>query len=336
MTSTTDGADRTHGAGPTGAADRRAHRVPTRVSVIMPVRNAARTVTAQLAALADQDFSGDWEVVVVDNGSTDATTEEVAAFADRLPLRVVDAPERRGISTARNRGIAAATGDLLLFCDADDVVAEDWISQMVAAARQAALVGGRLDPTRLNPPPLRHSRPAPQSDGLATARWHLPYATGASLGIWAEVIHSLGGFDERFWTCGDDVDLSWRAQSAGHRLAYAPAAVTHYRFRSGTRATLAQAFRYGLADAMLARRHRQHLPRAQLRQFLRPVRDLGQLRDGPTARRAWAWSASLRLGELVGLVHPWTRRLEPLAEPSRARFAVTTVAAWDGHEGTAP
>lgn len=315
MRSTANSTDGTHEVVALGATAGVVRPDPARVSVVMPVRNAADTVHVQLAALAGQSWSGDWEVVVADNGSRDATRDRVEAFTDRLPLRVVDASGRRGIGVARNRGIAAATGDLLLFCDADDMVADDWLATMVAAARHADLVGGRLDPMRLNPPHVRDSRPSPQPGRLATAHRHLPYATGASLAIWRDVVVELGGFAEEFRTCGDDIDLSWRAQLAGHHLVYAPQAVTHYRYRRRTTSSLVQAFRYGLADTMLARRHGAHVPRPRLRRHARPLREVAHLLRGPAARRRWAWSASVHLGGLVAIVHPRTW-LVPMVGPA--------------------
>ena len=95
------------------------------VSVVIPARNAARTLDAQLQALAAQRFPAEWEVLVSDNGSTDATRAVAVEWAGRIPLlRVIDASARPGASAARNLGAAAAHGELLLFCDADDVVAD--------------------------------------------------------------------------------------------------------------------------------------------------------------------------------------------------------------------
>src|SRR5688500_9296124 len=99
-----------------------------RASVVVPVRDGAATIGEQLAALAQQDFPGSWEVVVADNGSRDGTADVVRSFRDRLPgLRLVDASARPGASHARNAGAAAATGEVLAFCDADDVVDPGWL-----------------------------------------------------------------------------------------------------------------------------------------------------------------------------------------------------------------
>jgi glycosyltransferase involved in cell wall biosynthesis len=66
------------------------------ISVVMPVFNEAAHIESQLAALAMQEFSGEWEVLVADNGSTDGTPRVVQAWSDRLPLQLVDASARRG------------------------------------------------------------------------------------------------------------------------------------------------------------------------------------------------------------------------------------------------
>src|SRR6059058_4106784 len=105
--------------------------VPALVSVVVPAYNCADTIDVQLAALAEQDYDGRWEVVVVDNRSTDDTADRARRWSDRLPgLRVVDASERQGVSHARNRGIEEARGDLIAICDADDQVQPGCLTAM--------------------------------------------------------------------------------------------------------------------------------------------------------------------------------------------------------------
>lgn len=311
MESTTNGADRAS----TGARSDGQARWPgpDLVSVIMPVRNARATLPHQLEAMAEQTWTGDWELVLVDDGSRDGSPAVATRFADRLPLRLVSTSARHGISAARNQGIAAARGQLLLFCDADDVVSSGWLAAMVETAHRGDVVGGRFEIDRLNRPDVRTSRPAPQGDtGLAKAHGHA-YATGASLGIWASVAEALGGFEESFRTAGDDVDLSWRAQRAGYRLVHAPDAVTHYRYRTSTTRMVGQAFRYGLADTMLYRRYRHDLPRPALGRYARIVTNLPMLLRGPASRRRWwCWHVGLRLGMLLGVVHPRTWLVAPI------------------------
>ncbi|HEY4573152.1 MAG TPA: glycosyltransferase family A protein, partial [Thermoanaerobaculia bacterium] len=102
-----------------------------KLSVVIPCLNAAATLGVQLAALTRQSWPGGWEVIVADNGSTDGSREIVESYRGRLPgLALVDASDRRGQAHARNLGAAAATGDALLFCDADDEVAPGWMEAL--------------------------------------------------------------------------------------------------------------------------------------------------------------------------------------------------------------
>ena len=243
----------------TGAQGNGAHRDPPRlVSVVVPVRNGAAVLGQQFAALERQGYRGRWEVVVADNGSSDGTAAVVAEWAGRLAVRRVAADRRRGINVARNAGVAAASGDLLAFCDADDQVAPGWLEALVATARRADLVGGRLDEETLNQDPKAPRRPRHPRNRLPTALEFLPFAPGANLAIWTDVLCALGGFDERFVLGNDDVDLAFRAQLAGCHLGYAPDAVVAYRHRSRGHELFLQFRNYGRSEPLLFRLHRHH------------------------------------------------------------------------------
>ncbi len=198
------------------------------------------------------------ETVVVDNGSSDGTAAVAGGWADRLTVRTVPATRRRGINVARNSGAAAARGDLLAFCDADDQVEPDWMEALVEAALSADLVGGRLDEEELNQQPHAPRRPRHPQDRLPTALDFLPFAPGANLAIWADVLAALGGFDERFELGNDDVDLAFRAQLAGRRLGYAPEAVVAYRHRCRDHELFLQFRNYGRTEPLVFRLHRHH------------------------------------------------------------------------------
>jgi glycosyltransferase involved in cell wall biosynthesis len=223
------------------------------VSVIVPAHNAARFVGEQLAALAGQELDGTWEVVVVDDGSTDGIRAVVDEWVDRLPaLRLTPLDAQVGASAARNRGADAARGDLLLYCDADDVVAPGWLAAMAAAAQRADLVGGFVDGTLLNgPTAARRRRPYPD-DRLPVLLDFLPYATSANFGIGAATLAELGGWNEVYWV-GGDAELCWRAQLAGRSLAFVPGAVVHYRYRHSTWASMRQQYAWGEVDPRLYR-----------------------------------------------------------------------------------
>jgi glycosyltransferase involved in cell wall biosynthesis len=278
------------------------------VSVVLPVLNGAATLAQQLEALAGQTYQGRWEVVVADNGSTDGTVELVGEWAAKLPcLRLVDASDRRSTNRARNAGAAAAHGELLAFCDADDVATPSWLAAMVQALGRYDLVGGRLDDEALNDPMSRSWRARPDRGGLPRALDFRQYATSANLGVRAAVLRDLGGWNEEFVRGGTEVELCWRAQLAGYRLGYAPDAVMLYRYRTARWAFAYQQYRYGRAEAQLFRAFRDHgVPRPSLHRAWRTwawsVVHLPYLLGSPAQQGHWLRKAAFRFGRLVGSV----------------------------------
>ncbi|MFQ5517102.1 MAG: glycosyltransferase [Acidimicrobiia bacterium] len=224
---------------------------PQLISVVMPCYNGAKTLPAQLEALASQTFQGGWELVLVDNRSTDGSADLARRWADRLPLRVVEAAERQGINYARNAGAAAARGDYIIFCDVDDVAREGWLQAMAQAAARCALIGGALDEAALNDETTRAWRPPTSQQTLPVALDFLPFAVGANCGVRADVLDALEGFDESYVRGGADVEFFWRAQLAGHDLCHVPDAVMEYRHRPGLRTLRRQFYRYGRAEPQL-------------------------------------------------------------------------------------
>jgi glycosyltransferase involved in cell wall biosynthesis len=176
----------------------RAGRVrPRLVSVVVPVRDAAAHLAAQLEALTRQDHRGDWEVVIADNGSRDASLAVARGWLDRLPsARLVRADGGRSPSHARNAGAAAARGDFLAFCDADDVAAPGWVGAMAAAAPRGDVVAGGVGPDELNDALTRSWHSVTPRERALAGLGFLTHASGTSTGVWADVFEALGGFDE--------------------------------------------------------------------------------------------------------------------------------------------
>ena len=124
---------------------------PTLVTIVVPAREAERTLAEQLDAIAGQDYAGPYELVIALNGGRDGTRAVAQAWVDEHGTgRVVDASARRGPAFARNVGAESGSGDFLAFCDADDVVSPGWLTALVAAAADADLVTGPVQADRLN------------------------------------------------------------------------------------------------------------------------------------------------------------------------------------------
>jgi glycosyltransferase involved in cell wall biosynthesis len=275
------------------------------VSVILPIRNEEAHLAQQLRALAGQTYAGPWELVVVDNGSTDGSMEIVEAWRKRFAvLRVVDASSKAGLNYARNRGVAGSRGDLLAFGDADDEAAPRWLESLVTAAAGADLVGGSLDDDALNEGVSEAWVPRERLTDLPTAYGFLPYAPGGNCAVWAGLAAELR-WNEAYVVGGSDVEFSWRAQNAGARLGFAAGAVMRRRYPSSLGVLARKYFGYGLAGPLVYREFRaEGMPRSDAGEALRAWTWL--LRTSPRAVRSrefrgrWVRLAAKRSGRAVG------------------------------------
>ncbi len=278
------------------------------ISVIIPCFNAADTLGEELEALAQQRWEGSWEVLVADNGSTDNSVQVAEAFRNRLPnFRIVNASARSGQPYAMNKGVEELTGDTLLFCDADDVVGEGWLSAMASALEQHDFVACRIDIEKLNPPWVVKSRGGPQKDGPQPYRYppYLPHAGGGTIGVKRSLHDAVGGFDES-WTMLMDTDYCWRIQLAGTQIHFVPDAVVHVRCRNSFRKMFVQARNWGIYNVRIYKKYRQFgMPKLSWRAGARAWIDLARrlsrfshLDKG--ARAGLVWALSWRVGRLWG------------------------------------
>jgi glycosyltransferase involved in cell wall biosynthesis len=227
------------------------------MSIVLPLLNGAALLEDQLSAIAVQEYAGSWELIVADNGSTDDGPAIVRSWEGRIPgLRIVDAAAVRGVSFARNTGARAARGDVVVLCDADDVVQPGWLSAMAAASCRYDLVGGQLDETLLNEEWLSRVRPFTQYGQLPLGLGFMRFSCGANFAARTSIIEQLGGWDESFRGGGDDIDFCWRAQRAGFSIGFAPDAVVAYRHRPSVTALGKQFHNYGMMETLLYKRYR--------------------------------------------------------------------------------
>jgi GT2 family glycosyltransferase len=214
------------------------------ISVLLACHNAAKTVDIQLSALAAQQWSEPWELIVIDNRSTDASMTVVESYKDRLPgLKIIRASAKPGQAHALNVGARHAAGVSLAICDADDEVAPGWLAAMGEALSKHEFVACRIDTRKLNPPWIATSLGEhPQLNGLQR-NWfppYLPHAGAGTLGIRKAVHEAVGGFDESFLYLHDP-DYCLRVQLMGVPLQFAPEALAYIRYRHELSAIFHQA-----------------------------------------------------------------------------------------------
>ena len=222
-----------------------------RVSVVCCSFNGEPTIRDTLEGLARLDYP-DYEVIVVDDGSTDAT----AAIARSYGAQVVSTPNQ-GLSAARNVGLRTASGEIVAYIDDDAYPEPDWLTHLVRGFRQGGFcgVGGpNLLPPEDGPTAecVAHA-PGGPCHVLLTDREaeHIPGCNMAFQKTWLE---RVGGCDPQFRAAGDDVDLCWRLQEAGGRLGFHPSAVVWHHRRGSLRRYWKQQVGYGKAEALLARK----------------------------------------------------------------------------------
>jgi glycosyltransferase involved in cell wall biosynthesis len=194
--------------------------------VVVPARNAAATLRRTLECLAAQQGAPEFEVIVVDDGSTDQTPEIARAAGVRLVQT-----DGVGSGQARNIGVREASGDVIAFTDADCFPTPGWLAAALPLLDSADLVAGAVAPD-----------PTAQLGPFDRTVW-VERETGlyetANLLIGRDLFEQIGGFEvwlssngsRRGWTnpeLAEDVWLGWRARRAGARTAFAPDALVHH------------------------------------------------------------------------------------------------------------
>jgi glycosyltransferase involved in cell wall biosynthesis len=284
-----------------------ARQSPRLISVLIPVLNGAEDLPHQLEALHAQDYTGAWEVVIADNGSTDASVAIAERWVKRFSRgRVVRTGDRISPGHARNVGAAHARGDFLVFTDADDAPRPGWLTAMAQGARRGDLVAGGIDVDGLNDARSRSWHATPPRERALHGFRFLPFASGTNTGVWADVFEDLGGFDEET-IVAEDIEFSWRAQLASYRVVSAPNAMVEQRLRSRVGSLARQHYRYGTSGPNLYRSFRDSgMPRARATEALRKWAWI--LGAWPAAawservRGRWALEAALACGRVVGSV----------------------------------
>jgi glycosyltransferase involved in cell wall biosynthesis len=228
------------------------------VSIIVPVFNGVNTIEALLNALGEQSYPREsFEILIVDNASTDETTSLIKALARRNPtltLRLLSESQRRGSYAARNRGVAAAQGSILAFTDADCQPTPGWITAGVEALRDSGVeqVAGAIEFMAANDPPniwehldsvlnLRQASYASQG-----------WAATANLFVQADALAKVKGFRADLQSGGDS-EFGQRMKAAGFRIAYCPKALVRHLARSSYMELVSKARRIATGVEVLAR-----------------------------------------------------------------------------------
>lgn len=224
------------------------------VSVIVSVYNGERTIADCVQSLLAQDYPADkYEILIVENGSTDNTT----AIVKRYPVTLLHSP-MKGLARARNYGIERAIGQIIAMTDADCVADPHWISGLVELYQDPCVGGvGGLIKDYVHSEMSWSERFAAEAQPLVNyvsgECEFLPHLAGANCSYRRELLIAAGLFNPQIPTYyGEDVEMSWRLQiRTGTNLAYAPKAVIHHHHRSTASGLFKQYRHYGFGEIFL-------------------------------------------------------------------------------------
>jgi glycosyltransferase involved in cell wall biosynthesis len=224
------------------------------ISVIVCSYNGSRTIRDCCQGLERLQYPN-YEVIVVDDGSTDQTADIAAGYGFKV-IRT----SNLGLSNARNTGLLAARGEIVAYIDDDAYPDPHWLTYLVStfhnrASKNFAGVGG----PNIAPPEdglvaecVAHSPGGPIHVLLTNRKAeHIP---GCNMAFRTAALRAIGGFDPQFRVAGDDVDICWRLQQHGWELGFSPSAVVWHHRRNSVRAYWKQQQGYGKAEAMLERK----------------------------------------------------------------------------------
>lgn len=221
-------------------------------SVIVPAYNAAPTIARCIESLKRLNYP-DYEIMVVDDGSADST----AAIAESAGVRTLRLPHR-GLAAARNAGLAAASGRIVAFIDADAEADGDWLYHLAEAItrRKAAAAGGQnFAPKRTSTIAAAIAAAPGQAQEVRLGDQDLAQLCGCNMAVDKAKLDNSVLFDCKFTNAGDDVDFSWRVRDAEMTLAYAPGAIVFHERRTAIAAYLKQQRGYGYAEGLLFRKY---------------------------------------------------------------------------------
>jgi GT2 family glycosyltransferase len=224
-----------------------------KVSVVVCAYNAAATIDECLRSLEALTYP-DAELIVVDDGSLDATGELARAHAG---VRVIDVPNG-GLSAARNVGLAAASGEIVAYTDSDVRVDPDWLTYLVQPLLTSDVVG--VGGPNVVPPddPFVSQCVARAPGGPIHVMLddrvaeHVP---GCNMAFRRQALLEVDGFNPVYVRAGDDVDICWRLQAKRRTIGFAPAALVWHHHRTSVRSYWRQQVGYGEAEAWLDAHH---------------------------------------------------------------------------------
>ena len=223
-----------------------------KVSIVVPTYNRRELLKECLDSLFNQTYPKDeYEVIVVDDGSTDGTEELLKEYAKNAPCTLkYFKQENRGPAAARNAGIKHAAGDIVCFLDDDCIADKNWIMNMVDKFNEDKVggVGGKIIVT-----PSDHLiEPKIDQSGLINTWSSL---SGCNMAFKKDILDDINGFDPLFRFGAEDNDICIRVRLKGYTLKYAPEAIVFLRHSTTLGDLIKKQYNYGIGCSRLGKKY---------------------------------------------------------------------------------
>jgi cellulose synthase/poly-beta-1,6-N-acetylglucosamine synthase-like glycosyltransferase len=228
------------------------------VSIVVPCYNEEEYIRRCIESLQNQNYDGNYEIIAVDNGSTDKTVDIL--LEEKI---ILEKEQKRGPAAVRNRGIQKAKGDIILFIDGDCVASENWLRSLVSWLddENIGCVAGEIEPLKtIDTSPLEKYL---IEKGHLSQKQHmthpfLPYAATANAGYKRQIFEAVGLFDEKLQN-GEDADLCWRMQlQSKYKIHYVPEAVVYHPYESHLRKLFRQKRLHAYGSVKTFKKYRQY------------------------------------------------------------------------------
>lgn len=230
-----------------------------KITIVIPAFNEGKNIIECVRSLKAQDFpENDFEIIVVDNNSTDNTLELIKTLNITYTVEY-----KKGPAAAKNAGIKMATGNIIAFVDGDCVADRNWLKEIVTGFKDVntGCVAGEIMA-------MEHENMAPLEKflikkGHLSQNQHvedpfLPFAATANAAYRKEVFNQIGLFDEELFV-GEDADLSWRMQLfTRYKLTYIPDAIIFHPYESSPKGLFRQKRRHAYGSVMLYKKYKKY------------------------------------------------------------------------------
>lgn len=215
------------------------------ISIVLPVYNSEKTLSLCLNSLTNLDYPKEnFEIIVVDNNSTDRTKDIIRNYRVRYLLET-----KKGASAALNKGIKNSLGEIIAFTHSDCIVERKWLNNIVKGFSEDDVGGCQGDVLSYNPKSLierycDYRRLYFQNGNVAKDKSFLPWIMVANAAFRRDVLNEVGLFDE-FFSEEYDIDLSFRVCLKGYQLKYIPEAKVYHKYRDTLIGLWRQRFKIG-------------------------------------------------------------------------------------------